>query len=93
MDVDALSIEKRRELLEKRACFHCEKPGHFAKDCRTKKASNSAQNTSAPADNKTRLPIKDAARSIRTLLAQYTGEEEEAIFKACEELSMQEDFH
>lgn len=30
MDVDALTMDERKELLQKQACFYCKKPGHFA---------------------------------------------------------------
>ena len=36
MDVDAMSIEERNELMKKGACFRCKKPGHLSKDCLTK---------------------------------------------------------
>ena len=35
MDVDAITTEERRELLNKKACFNCRKEGHCARDCRS----------------------------------------------------------
>ena len=39
MDVDAMSIEERNELMKKGACFRCKKPVHLSKDCPTKNKS------------------------------------------------------
>ena len=36
IDVDAMSIKERNELMEKGACFRCKKPGHLSKDCLSK---------------------------------------------------------
>jgi hypothetical protein len=41
MDVDrvqvtGLSTEERAQLYEERKCFHCKRPGHIAKDCRSR---------------------------------------------------------
>jgi hypothetical protein len=33
MDVDALTMEKRRMLLRQGKCFRCKKMRHMAKDC------------------------------------------------------------
>jgi hypothetical protein len=33
MDVDAMSIDKRNDLMKKGLCFGCEKPGHLSRDC------------------------------------------------------------
>jgi hypothetical protein len=37
MDVDALKIEKRDEMMRKGLCFGCGKPGHLNRDCPDKK--------------------------------------------------------
>ena len=76
MDIDAITTEKRMELLKKQACFNCKKTGHHARDCPNK-------------DKK--WPAKEAAQYIRSILALYTPEEEEEIRQAAKELN-EEDF-
>ena len=97
MDVDALTMEERKELMEKRACFFCKKPGHFARECRSKQRQ---QNTTSIATVKTsnqtktgkKLSTDEAARTIRALLAQYTAAEENEIFEKGAQMSEDQDF-
>jgi hypothetical protein len=95
MDVDALTMEERKELLEKRACFFCKKPGHFAKDCRSKQrqgntTSIAAVRTSAKPEKK--QSTEEAACTIRALLSQCTALEEGEIFEKSAKLSEEQDF-
>jgi hypothetical protein len=83
MEVDALSMEKRAELMKRAACFKCEKSGHRARDCPDKNQQ--------PKPSFRKAPVNDTARYIRTLMAQYTPEEEEQIHQAYEKLD-EEDF-
>ncbi|KAJ3508838.1 hypothetical protein NMY22_g16489 [Coprinellus aureogranulatus] len=93
MDVDALTTEERKELLQKRACFYCKKPGHFARECRSRQRDgNAAPIANFNTSQSSKLSVKEAARSIRSLLAQYTGQEEDEIFKTCAKLSEEQDF-
>ena len=84
MDVDVMTTEEREKLMKSGACFRCKERGHLAKDC-TKKAT-----TSQNREPQKRTP-KEAARYIRSILAQYTPEEEQEIQKAAEEVG-DEDF-
>jgi hypothetical protein len=99
MDVDALTMEERKELLEKRACFFWKKPGHFAKECRSRQRQGNATSiaavkTSTPSQTKQdkKLSTEEAARTIRTLLAQYTALEENEIFEKSAKMSEEQDF-
>lgn len=77
MDVDTLSVEEKNRLLASGACFRCKERGHLSKNC-PKKGKGPATNTwqkGTPAD---------AARYIRSILAQFSPEEEAEIFKIAE---------
>ena len=101
-DINALSPDRRQEMLNDRACFHCGKKGHFIRDCRTRIAAerngrgNSSNfsgrsNRTTPSASTKQTP-KEAARTIRTLLAQYSAEEEAEIFKEAEAATDNQDF-
>jgi hypothetical protein len=50
MDVDAgqfapLTPEEKSDLMTKRACFYCRKPGHISKACRTRAADRAKGKT------------------------------------------------
>ena len=40
MDIDAMTIEQRNEMMRKGLCFICEKPGHLGRNCPTKGQSS-----------------------------------------------------
>ena len=81
MDIDALSPEEKTRLMATGSCFRCKERGHLSKNC-PKKAGNSTRFT--PGTYQKQTP-GDAARYIRSILANYTPEEEAEIFKAAEE--------
>ena len=37
MDVDAMTVEERNDLMKRGACFFCKQPGHLSKECPKKK--------------------------------------------------------
>ena len=80
MDVDAMSIEKRNELMKKGACFRCKKPGHLSKDCLTK---NMIIGISQEVQKK--MTPREMYKHIRSLTAQLNEEEKTEIFKEAEE--------
>jgi len=88
MDVDAITTDKRNQLMKSGSCFKCEKPGHRAKECPEKRNQN--QNSYR---NQTfqKTSTKDTYRNIRSLLAQHSPEEEAEIMKMAEEID-EEDF-
>ena len=101
MDVDTLSVEKRNELYQKRACFNCERTGHISRDCRAPRRNNNSYSNASSSTSNIR-PLnrfstqkqspEEAARSLRALFSQYTGEEEDQIFKAYEKMAITPDF-
>ena len=44
MDVDSLTLEERKNLMERGLCFNCRKTGHMSKDCPEKRNKNTGQN-------------------------------------------------
>lgn len=91
MDIDAMTTEKRDRLLKSGACFFCEEKGHISRDCPKKKKSDSDKPKNSNQPFIKRSP-KETARYIRSILAQYSPEEEEEIQKAATELDDDEDF-
>src|ERR1700689_5642075 len=59
MDVDAMSVEKRQEMMRKGQCFNCGKQGHLSRDCPEKKERN----------DKKVWDSKSAATHIRSIIA------------------------
>ena len=97
MDVDALTMEERKELLEKRACFFCKKPRHFTRECRSKQQQGNTTSiatvkTSNQAKSGKKKSTEEAACTICTLLAQYTAAEENKIFEKGAQLSEEQGF-
>ena len=80
MDVDAMSIEERNELIKKGACFRCKKMGHLSKDCPTRNKT-----TGHTQEVQKKMTPKEMYKHIRSLTAQLNDEEKMEFFKEAED--------
>ena len=80
MDVDAMSIEERNELMKKGACFRCKKTGHLSKDCLTR---NKTTRTTQEVQKK--MTPKEMYKHIQSITAQLNNEEKMEFFREAEE--------
>ena len=78
MDVDAMSMEERNELMKKGACFRCKKTGHLSKDCPTK---NKTTRTTQEVQKK--MTPKEMYKHIQS--TQLNDEEKTEFFREAEE--------
>jgi len=82
MDIDALALEKRNEMMKKGLCFGCGKPGHLNRDCPDKKKS-ATYSTYIPLTKK--MGAKELYTHIRSLTALLNEDEKDEFFKEAEE--------
>ena len=80
MDVDTMSIEERKKLMKKGACFRCKKTGHLSKDCLTRNKTN---RTTQEVQKK--MTPKEMYKHIQSLTTQLNDEEKMEFFKKAEE--------
>ena len=86
MDIDALTIEKREEMMKKGLCFNCGKPGHLNRDFpdkRKARTSHSPPSYSPPAPTK-KLAVREIYMHIRSLTAMLYEEEKEEFYQEAE---------
>jgi hypothetical protein len=80
MDVDALSMDRRTEMMRKGLCFGCGKPGHLNKDCPDRKRP-----INPPAYEKPKkMNAKELYTHIRSLTALMNEEEKEEFYQEAE---------
>jgi hypothetical protein len=98
----------RRDYMNKQVCYNCGHNGHFIRECKmplrprneTQRWTPSYASSSKPATNTRaiagvptkKLATHDAAQHIRSLLAQYTGDEENKIFTQFRNMQLDPDF-
>ena len=88
MDVDALNIEKRNEMMKKGLCFRCEKPGHLSRDCpnKGKPAASTSTSTAPPSYSPPKkMGGKELYTHIRSLTALMSHKEKDEFYKEAEE--------
>jgi hypothetical protein len=79
-----VSTGEKRKRFEKRLCFECGKPGHFAKDCRLK-SSKPKPSFSKWKPTFQRKNGRTAALKMRSLMAELDEDEQEECAKDLEE--------
>ena len=91
MDVNALSMDKRNDMMKKGLCFNCNKAGHISRFCpKKRKASTSTSSLTfplsyapSPAMSKNMNP-KELVAHIRSVTAQMGPEEKEEFLDEAE---------
>ena len=81
MDVDALSVEEKKQHQSQNLCFFCHQPGHYSRNCNRRRQKGQGPSTSklppakGPAGKK-RFGARDLHTHIRELIAENIGDDE-----------------
>ena len=91
MDVDALSMDKRSDMMKKGLCFHCNKAGHISKFCPEKqKVSTSTSSSTSPLSYvlsptpQKKMNPKELVAHIHSVTAQMGLDEKEEFLDEAE---------
>lgn len=86
MDVDAMNVERRDEMMKKGLCFKCGKPGHISKNCPPDSDDKKPPSYSPKKpDPPKKFTPKELYAHIRTLTAEMTEEERDQFYKEAED--------
>ena len=95
MDIDALTTEKRDEMMRKGQCFGCGKPGHLNRDCPEKRRilgrnptpptyASTWGSTASTSQTPKKMNPKELTAHIRSLNALYDEKEKEEFLDEAE---------
>ena len=84
MDVDALSDEKRAEMMKKGLCFNCGKPGHLSRDCEEKKKKPTTSTSPPTYTPPKKMTPKELYTHIRSFTTQMSEDEKEQFYQEAE---------
>jgi hypothetical protein len=73
MDIDAMSFDERKKLMQDGKCFRCKRPGHISKDCPLKNEPQKKMNG------------MEMQKHVRSLIAGLEEEERENFWKEAED--------
>ena len=91
MDINALNMDKRTDMMRKGLCFNCNKAGHISKFCPEKRRASASTSTPtsppsyalSPATLRKMNP-KELVAHIRSVTAQMGPEEKEEFLDEAE---------
>ena len=84
MDIDAMTMEKKDELMKAGKCFYCEQSGHLAKECPKKKGKQKEEPPKYEEQQKKWKTGKELDVHIRSLLKDLDKEEYKVLMEEAE---------
>ena len=85
MDIDAMTTERKSEMMEKGLCFNCNKPGHISKFCPDKQKPTTSLSSSPPSYTPIKkMAPKEFVDHIQSMTALMDPEEKEEFLTEAE---------